>query len=363
MKSLQDFIRRYPKCLFLATSRVVGYDEVPLDLPPDDAARNTVQTLVSMMAGSTAKKVVEQFAVPSPWSDLVGGTAGGLANWALESLPRSTRERLPLDCYYLLPFDNHRIHWFLHHWFRKRAQEETLPQRSRNSDERGSGRGAAESPLSDQLFAALQQNPTMLQLERTPNLLTLLALIYRQRRHLPHGRAMLFKLITEAYLASIDQARGIRAVAYSLSQQTAWLAKIAFRMQQRRAATATSEPSEGAAPEAHTNILVSRSELLAWLQELMAPSHGAMGSSDTVEKAAEKYLDIVARRSGLLLPRGTRNGEPMYAFQHLALQDYFSALYLSSILLMPRWIDGKNQKADLSCEDFRELSKQSTWRE
>ena len=64
----------------------------------------------------------------------------------------------------------------------------------------------------------------------------MLALIYRARRQLPHGRILLYHQIAEAYLQSIDAYRNIvqEVGDYSLAQKKGWLAFIGFQMQRRR---------------------------------------------------------------------------------------------------------------------------------
>jgi hypothetical protein len=198
-------------------------------------------------------------------------------------------------------------------------------------------------------------------LARTPNLLTLIALVYRARRKLPQGRTMLFSLIAEAYLDSIDQARGIQATPYSYDQQRHWLSLIAFRMQQRRAKSIGESGESDKTPE--TAILVPRQELQQWLAEAMKSSLETLGLKVDANEEAAKYLKVVARRSGLLLPRGQAGNDNLYAFQHLSLQDYFASQFIMENVLRPRWIDGHAKAAALQPNDVRELASKPTWRE
>ena len=54
---------------------------------------------------------------------------------------------------------------------------------------------------------------------------------------------------------------------------------------------------------------------------------------DADEALARAFLDNIARRSGLLIPRG----EGLYAFVHLTFQEYFAALYLKEQICSPRF--------------------------
>lgn len=52
------------------------------------------------------------------------------------------------------------------------------------------------------------------------------------------------------------------------------------------------------------------------------------------DQAAAVFLDYVARRSGLLLPRG----EDRFAFIHLSFQEYFAACFLEEQVTSPMWV-------------------------
>jgi hypothetical protein len=188
-----------------------------------------------------------------------------------------------------------------------------------------------------------------------PNLLTLIALVYRARRKLPQGRTMLFSLIAEAYLDSIDQARGIQATPYSYDQQRHWLSLIAYRMQQQRQRSRLAATVARVARRPTQAILVPRAELQRWLAEAMKNSLETLGLKIDANEEAAKYLKVVARRSGLLLPRGQYGDDNLYAFQHLSLQDYFASQFIAENVLRPRWIDKARQNATIQPDDLEEV--------
>ena len=335
--ALQKFMDTYPLCLVVVTSRVVGYDETPLEYAKVD---ESVETLTAL-AGPAAVTLAGWAGVPPSITNWVGAGAAITAEMVREQLLPRVNYRVAKR--YLMPFDNERIRKFLENWFRERHATE-----------------ATES-IALQLWSALRGHSSLAGLARTPNLLTLIALVYRARRKLPQGRTMLFSLIAEAYLDSIDQARGIQATPYSYDQQRHWLSLIAFRMQQRRAKSIGESGESEKTPE--TAILVPRQELQQWLTEAMKSSLEALGLKIDANEEAAKYLKVVARRSGLLLPRGQAGNDNLYAFQHLSLQDYFASQFIMENVLRPRWIDGHAKAASLQPNDVRELASKPTWRE
>ena len=84
----------------------------------------------------------------------------------------------------------------------------------------------------------------------------MMALIHRIRARLPHGRALLYEEICEAYLQSIDEFRGVEGLQYPLAQRKRWLATVALNMQLRRAERHTDENSP---EETRENIRILRS--------------------------------------------------------------------------------------------------------
>jgi internalin A len=280
---------RYPSCRVLLTTRIIGYEQAPFVL----------------------KVAMPQGIIYTPEQSLI---------WA--------------DRRYVAPFTNEQIEQFAQNWYTRREAAEEL---------RKAGAG--------EFIAAVHGSEATLRLARVPNLLTLMALIHRVQRKLPHGRALLFEKIAEAYLESIDSFRGIQEVDYPLTQKKRWLAYVGFQMQRRRGelAAAKERKPEEAVPE----VLVSQQDVAAWILEAMA---GSARGADPL--AAERFLDYIGRRSGLLLPRG----EGLFAFTHLSFQEYFAAVHIADQVISPRWLSGK-VASGVGPENLSRYANEATWRE
>ena len=302
---------RYPDCHWLMTSRIVGYDEAPFD-----TAHN---------------REVARHASDAP---LLSESAGELSR---AHLRRGGRVRLPVGpvsgsgqivTRYIAPFDDRRIEAFARNWY---FQREAAASRADDS--------------ANHLVRAVHADLSILRLARVPNLLTMMALIHRIEATLPHGRALLYERIAEAYLESIDKFRGLDAGPHDLPRKKGWLARVGFEMQCRRM-------SEGGSDE--TAILMDAATVKGWLSE-------EMGRSATYPDApsAEEFLKIVGRRSGLFLPRG----EGLYAFVHLSFQEYFAAVTLKREITRLRWAKGEASRLDFDQGTLAEWAGQSVWRE
>ena len=233
-------ISAFPNCVWILTSRMVGYDLVPFHFKIESVAldEDTRKEVVSRRRG--AKRVRTDMA----------------------------------DLLYLAPFDDQQIKKFSTNWY---SQHETQVDLIKASAE--------------DFIQAIRENEGTQRLARIPYLLTLMALIHHKNARLPHGRTELYERIAAAYLESIDLRRQLDQLPYSLAQKKRWLADVAYRMQLRRAKQ-TPATSNG-------EILASKNELQKWLRAAMRDS----GVSDTKGEAST-LLDYFAQRSGLLLPRG-----------------------------------------------------------
>ena len=326
---------RYPDCHWLMTSRIVGYDEAPFDAAHNrevarhagDVLMNVSQSLGDHDGGGSDN------ALPSNES---AGTLSGALSRAL--LRRGARDRFPVEpvygsmqtaTRYIAPFDDRRIGAFARNWYVLR--EAAAIRAGENAD---------------RLVRAVHADPSILRLARVPNLLTMMALIHRIEATLPHGRALLYERIAEAYLESIDKFRGIAAGPHDLPRKKGWLARVGIEMQRRRM-------SKGIVPDAAA-ILMDADTVKGWLSE-------EMGRSDTYPDtpSAEEFLKVVGRRSGLFLPRG----EGRYAFVHLSFQEYFAAVALKREVTRLRWAKGDRSRLGFDRDTLAGWAGLSVWRE
>ena len=310
-----DGMVRYPDCRWLLTSRIVGYDEVPFDpahrrrdeppFPeePDGEPRDTI----------THRR---------PRGLLSGRKPRGL----LPMRPESRGGQLPVR--HIAPFDDRRIAAFARNWYVRR--------------DASASRASANA---DHLVRAVHADESILRLARVPNLLTMMALIHRIEATLPHGRALLYERIAEAYLESIDKFRGIESSPHDLPRKKGWLARVGFEMQRRRM---VEDETDG------TDILMDAAMVREWLSE-------EMGRSDAVPDtpSAEEFLKVTGRRSGLFLPRG----EGRYAFVHLSFQEYFAAFALKREVTRLQWAKGNASRLGFDRATLADWAGQSLWRE
>ncbi|WP_456292563.1 hypothetical protein [Pseudomonas sp. AK106] len=281
----------------LATSRIIGYEDYPIDsFVMDSVVEKAVNDDGDLSRESKSKtlsikKRLKGYGIKS---------ADGSVDVIDTSIARSWAQ-----IRYLMPFDQIRISDFARNWYRQRCTTD-LEAKQKTSD----------------LLAALAQSEVTLNLARTPNLLSLMAIVHRERAHLPDGKALLYDEIVNAYLNTIDKQRKIGPddvfAHYGWKERKTWLAHVAFKMQVGRGWN-----SRG------SGILATEKEVLSWLIEAMEVS----GVPKNHQVAAE-FLNWVARRSGLLLPRG----EDRYAFVHLSFQEYFCACYLETCIVRPAFV-------------------------
>ena len=303
-----DGISQYPDCRWLLTSRIVGYDEVPFDTERNQPNEDRFPDELS--------------ASGAVHTALLRRDSRGLPQLGRESRGGQVAIR------YLAPFDDRRIAVFAHNWY---ARREAAVARARAN--------------ADHLVRAVHADGSILRLARVPNLLTMMALIHRIEATLPHGRALLYERIAEAYLESIDRFRGIETNPHDLPRKKVWLARVGFEMQRRRM---SEDQPDG------TNILMDAENVNGWLGEEMERSHAV---PDT--PSPEEFLKIIGRRSGLFLPRG----EGLYAFVHLSFQEYFAAFALKREVTRLRWAKGNASRLGFDRDTLAGWAGQSVWRE
>ena len=314
-KAVFDGFARYPGCRWVLSSRIVGYNEVPFD---EESALQAQQSSARELHTESLKKFLRSEDEKRP-------TPGGL-HGLLENKSVVTR--------YIAPFDDQRIEAFARNWY---VQREAAAKRA----------GADATHL----VRAVHADGAILRLARVPNLLTMMALIHRIEATLPHGRALLYGRIEEAYLESIDKFRGVYSGAYNLPQKRRWLARVGYEMQRRRSANGQHRSAPDGNDE--SELLADSTDVIDWLREEMTRGGISGGMSP------KEFLDYVGRRSGLFLPRG----EGRYAFVHLSFQEYFAAAALDREVTGFNWARGKPTPLGLNRETLAAWAGESAWRE
>jgi internalin A len=229
-----------------------------------------------------------------------------------------------LDLSYIAPFDDRQIAQFAQNWY---AERESDPDKAREGAEH--------------LVQAVHRDHDTLGLARVPNLLTIMALIHRNRATLPNGKALLYEDIAQAYLKTIDEFRQITEYTDALHDMKRWLGEVGFKMQQQRADRAT-----------YRDIVIDGDTLRGWLGAAMAGT-GRPAAADDIRR----FLDIIKRRSGLMIERG----ENLFAFTHLSFREYFAAVYLAIWVTSAEWLLGDEVPPGTGAADLQRYAAEVTW--
>ena len=159
-----------------------------------------------------------------------------------------------------------------------------------------------------QLMDAIRGNERIRELAINPLILTVIALVHRDRVKLPDRRAELYAEAVEVLLGKWDEAKGLpteRAILqdrpFDTGDKRLMLQSVALYMHE-----AQMKEIEAAA-----------------LKELLLTQFDATALDERAgERAAERFLQVIKERTGLLSERG----EGTFSFSHLTFQEYLAAL-------------------------------------
>ncbi len=194
------------------------------------------------------------------------------------------------------------IQQFLGNWHRLVAVGQMGPGKSAESY-------AAEQTR--QLMQAIQGNPRIRDLAINPLMLTVIAIVHRDRVKLPDRRAELYGEAVDVLLGKWDEAREVQELpvlpgqSFDTGDKRLMLQSVALRMH------------EQARKE------IELSDLRQFLEERFGT---LLPDARQVGQAVHRFLDVIEQRTGLLVGRG----EGVYAFSHLTFQEYLAALAVAA---------------------------------
>ena len=318
----------FPHTRFLLTSRIVGYEEVAFDMAKED---------IPIMGDSMIRRRIAMgdFESQQTYREYIRRFGSS------RILPNTQR-------LYLAPFNDEQVRDFTRHWWMHHR-----------------GNPAIAAAESEEFLAALHAKKDTRTLGRVPNLLVLIALVYKVFVKLPDGRAELFWKIAEAYLENIDRSYQMKKrLPHGFRQMASWLGHVAWKMQLRRHQEASQEKNKNQ-ETTRTEILITHDEALDHLTKAIQQE---VSSEAEAHSLAVTFLDYAARRSGLFIPRGVDvQQQELYAFMHLSFQEFFCAVYLQErIGRMSWWEENVLEHVDASdsaSPALRQYAARTEWTE
>ncbi|MCP4104398.1 MAG: SUMF1/EgtB/PvdO family nonheme iron enzyme [Desulfobacteraceae bacterium] len=168
----------------------------------------------------------------------------------------------------------------------------------------------AEAYASEQtrhLLEAIENNERIRELAINPLMLTVIALVHRDRVKLPDRRAELYAEAVDVLLGKWDEARGVKEISifedrpFDTGDKRLALQSIALAMHENQQKE------------------ISAEDLNLLLNSIFYP---ILEDERETDRVVSRFLDVIEQRTGLLAARG----EGVYSFSHLTFQEYLAAL-------------------------------------
>ncbi|MCP4686690.1 MAG: SUMF1/EgtB/PvdO family nonheme iron enzyme [Desulfobacterales bacterium] len=161
------------------------------------------------------------------------------------------------------------------------------------------------------LLDAIRDNERIRELAINPLMLTVIAVVHRDRVKLPDRRAELYAEAVDVLLGKWDEARGVKEMSifkarpFDTGDKRLALQRVALAMHENQRKEIGAE------------------KLRRLLIDLFEPN---LNDVREAEGAARRFMNVIEQRSGLLNARGTG----VYAFSHLTFQEYLAALAVAA---------------------------------
>jgi formylglycine-generating enzyme required for sulfatase activity len=161
-----------------------------------------------------------------------------------------------------------------------------------------------------QLLVAIRANERIRDLAINPLMLTVIALVHRDRVKLPDRRAELYDEAVNVLLGKWDEARGVQEMSvledrpFDAGDKRLILQTVALWMQE------------------HQQKEIEAEDLRRLLEETF---RGILGNRRVAARATDRFLQVIQERAGLL----GEHGVGIYRFSHLTFQEYLAALAIA----------------------------------